>query len=68
MALLAKFAARTMTVLVESKPMEGWKAMDRTLAKLANLTSAVEAGWIRCPLARASKEDGIGAHIFMFAS
>ena len=51
MASFARFAALALTNLVESRPIPGWKAVERILERLRQLTSTLEEDWSRCPLA-----------------
>ncbi|CDO71678.1 hypothetical protein BN946_scf184915.g22, partial [Trametes cinnabarina] len=57
MSFLARFAARALTLLVESKRATGWEAVARTLARLECITSAVEHDWEKCPLASVAHDE-----------
>ncbi|KAI8986188.1 hypothetical protein BD414DRAFT_440834, partial [Trametes punicea] len=57
MSSLARFAARAVTVLVESRRAPGWEAISRTLSHLRSLTAEVEKDWEKCPLAKVTKEE-----------
>ncbi|KAH9889808.1 hypothetical protein C8Q73DRAFT_705568 [Cubamyces lactineus] len=59
MSSIARFTARAITVLVESRRAPGWEAIGRVLARLQSITSKVEQDWTKCPLARATKEDDL---------
>ncbi|KAJ8455269.1 hypothetical protein ONZ51_g12546 [Trametes cubensis] len=57
MSFIARFTARAITVLVESRRAPGWEAIGRVLARLQSVTSKVEQDWSKCPLAEATEED-----------
>ncbi|OSD07371.1 hypothetical protein PYCCODRAFT_1430626 [Trametes coccinea BRFM310] len=57
MSFLARFAARSLTVLVESRRTVGWDVISRTLTRLEYVTSAVASDWEKCSLACVT-EDG----------
>ncbi|KAI0670930.1 hypothetical protein C8Q78DRAFT_974125 [Trametes maxima] len=57
MASLARFTARALAVLVESRRASGWETLTRLLTHFQSLTSAVEKDWQKCPLARVSKDE-----------
>ncbi|KAI0333742.1 hypothetical protein GY45DRAFT_1319349 [Cubamyces sp. BRFM 1775] len=61
MSSIARFTARTLTVLVESRRAPGWEAIGRVLTRLQSITSKVEQDWTKCPLARANKEDDLAS-------
>ncbi|KAI0763632.1 hypothetical protein BD413DRAFT_606606 [Trametes elegans] len=62
MSSLARFMARALTVLVESRRTQGWEVIGRTLSRLQLLTSAVQRDWEKCPLAGATKEENLSDH------
>ncbi|KAI0821986.1 hypothetical protein BC628DRAFT_1391850 [Trametes gibbosa] len=57
MASLARFAARALTVLVESRQTSGWESIGRALRRFQILTSTVERGWIQCPFATVTNDN-----------
>ncbi|KAI0631994.1 hypothetical protein C8Q77DRAFT_1210348 [Trametes polyzona] len=57
MSSLARFMARVLTVLVESRRAAGWETIGHTLKRLQALTAAVERDWEKCPLARITKDE-----------
>ncbi|KAJ8463872.1 hypothetical protein ONZ51_g9966 [Trametes cubensis] len=59
MSFIARFTARAITVLVESRRAPGWEAIGRVLARLQSVTSKVEQDWSKCPLAEATEEDDL---------
>lgn len=59
MSALARFMARTLTVLVESRRTSGWESIGRTLQRLQILTATVEKDWERCPLAQVNTEQDL---------
>ncbi|EIW59549.1 uncharacterized protein TRAVEDRAFT_147587 [Trametes versicolor FP-101664 SS1] len=59
MSALARFIARALTVLVESRRASGWESIGRTLQRLQILTSTVEKDWQRCPLAQVTNEEDL---------
>lgn len=63
MSALARFMARALTVLVESRRASGWESIGRTLQRLQTLTAAVEKDWERCPLAQVSKEEELSGRL-----
>lgn len=63
MSALARFMARALTVLVESRRASGWESIGRTLQRLQILTAAVEKDWERCPLAQVITEQDLSGEL-----
>ncbi|KAI0352611.1 hypothetical protein OH77DRAFT_1428324 [Trametes cingulata] len=57
MSGLARFTARSLTVLVESRRDAGWEAIGQILRRLQLLTSLVEEHWEKCPLAYVVRDE-----------
>ncbi|KAI9058201.1 hypothetical protein FKP32DRAFT_1581696 [Trametes sanguinea] len=56
MSFIARFAARSLTILVESRREAGWNAIGLTLTRLESITTSVEKDWEKCPLARVAHD------------
>lgn len=51
MAALCTCCTRVLSVLVDSRPIQGWRAMSQAISRLRFLARSVEAGWIVGPFA-----------------
>lgn len=51
-ASLSKLCARVITLLVETRPREGWVSIHKVLARFQDITSQIDSDWSKSPLAR----------------
>lgn len=60
MAALSRTFALTLSILVESRPTEGWLAMRETMETLLTMVKCVENDWVQTPLSGIIEDKQIG--------